>query len=145
MHGDDVHETREINGLWMRDSDYRARPIWTYSGHLLNLIENQILFYSHIHLRKTISMLVMLIKPSNKNSENHGSWIMGLGARAWAIWSFSENVLILLTGRYKHGYYLRIHPQLRETNWMDSCVIQWSSLLKLWSSWFLSQEFRALR
>lgn len=37
MHGDDVHETREINGLWIRDSDYRARPIWTYSGHLLNL------------------------------------------------------------------------------------------------------------
>lgn len=37
MHGDDVHETREINGLWMRDSDYRARPIWIYSGHLLNL------------------------------------------------------------------------------------------------------------
>lgn len=36
MHGDDVHETREINGLWMRDSDYRARPIWTYSRHLLN-------------------------------------------------------------------------------------------------------------
>lgn len=33
---DDVHETREINGLWMRDSDYRARPIWTYSRHLLN-------------------------------------------------------------------------------------------------------------
>lgn len=23
MHGDDVHETREINGLWIRDSDYR--------------------------------------------------------------------------------------------------------------------------
>lgn len=37
MHGDDVHETREINGLCIRDSDYRARPIWTYSGHLLNL------------------------------------------------------------------------------------------------------------
>lgn len=73
MHGDDVHETREINGLWMRDSDYRARPIWTYSGQ-----QTQIL----LHLRKTISMLVMLIKPSNKNSENHGSWIMGLGARA---------------------------------------------------------------
>lgn len=144
MHGDDVHETREINGLWIRDSDYRLGQ-YGHTVDICKILENQILFYSHIHLRKTISMLVMLIKPSNKNSENHGSWIMGLGARAWAIWSFSENVLILLTGRYKHGYYLRIHPQLRQTNWMDSCVIQWSSLLKLRSSWSLGQEFRALR
>lgn len=81
MHGDDVHETREINGLWIRDSDYRLGQ-YGHTVDICKILENQILFYSHIHLRKTISMLVMLIKPSNKNSENHGSWIMGLGARA---------------------------------------------------------------
>lgn len=72
MHGDDVHETREINGLCIRDSDYRARPIWIYSGHLLNLRKSNPLLLPYT-FEKTISMVMMLIKPSNKNSENHCS------------------------------------------------------------------------